>query len=190
MRQFLRYSSMNPYVFSSPPKHSFGRLWITCTHPSCLNCSNMLEVDQTERLWQRAADRASPVGCWGGSDMKTGGKNKGLSGLLKMPGPRQPIRIHSVKQAWNTRQLQEALKHSKLTVCQKIRCQNGEMLAYETHFTRSDFLKHKPVNIFSCFFMNTSQTFSHNRRFNLLDQVLRKAAQVNIFHSLHVRWKE
>lgn len=54
----------NLFAFSSPPKHSFGRLWITCTHP-CLNCSNMLEVDQTERLSQGTADRASPRGLLG-----------------------------------------------------------------------------------------------------------------------------
>lgn len=41
----------------------------------------MLEVDQTEGLSEREADRASPAGCWG-SDMKTG-KEQRLVGTVK-----------------------------------------------------------------------------------------------------------
>lgn len=41
-------------------------------------------------------------------------KNKGLSGLLKTPGPQQPIKIHSEKQAWNTRWLHEPLKRVRI----------------------------------------------------------------------------
>lgn len=73
-------TSCEPGLLLISPKHSSGRLWITCTHP-CLNCSNMLEVDQTEWLSERTADRASPVGCWG-SDMKTG-KEQRLVGTVK-----------------------------------------------------------------------------------------------------------
>lgn len=67
-----------PVCLLISPQHSYGRLWITCPHP-CLNCSNMLEVDQTERF---AQPTELPLWAVGDQTWKQE-KNKGLSGQLK-----------------------------------------------------------------------------------------------------------
>lgn len=112
------------------PKHSFGSLWITCTHP-CLNCSNMLEVDQTERLLERTADRASPVGCWG-SDMKTG-KEQRLVGTVKdawtIAAHQNSFSETGMKYPQTARTSQTC--QNSTSVSQKIWCQNREILAYD-----------------------------------------------------------
>lgn len=84
---FLRYSSRTERVFSSPPK-TLSWQALNYLHSSlCLNCSNMLEVDQTERLFffffgARGRQELPAVGCWG-SDMITGGKEQRLVGTVK-----------------------------------------------------------------------------------------------------------
>jgi len=71
-----------------------------------------------------------PVGLLGNQTWKWG-KNKGWSRLLKMPETQQSVRINSVKQALDTRQLQETFRHVK-TVHLSFRkwCQNRLILTY------------------------------------------------------------
>lgn len=120
-RCFLRYSSWTPRIFFISTKNTFlAGFELPALTP-------LPKLFKYVRSWSnrkasffflfffsgaRGRQELPPVGCWG-SDMKTGGKNKGLSGLLKTSGPEQPIKIHSVKQAWNTRRLQAPLKHVK-----------------------------------------------------------------------------
>lgn len=119
------------------PKHFFGRLWITCTHP-CLNCSNMLEVDQTERLSARAADRAAPVGCWG-SDMKTR-KEQRLVGTVKDAWTTAAHQNSFSETSMSTRRMQEPLKHVKTPLLSVGKCgvKTGGYLHFSPPQTYSD----------------------------------------------------
>lgn len=162
---------MIPSHLHISPKHFFffffGSLWITCAHP-CLNCSNMLGVDQTERLSERAARQSFPCGLLGIRHEKQK-KNKGLSGLLKTPGPRWNIKIHLVKQAWNTRWLRELLKHVKtpLLSLRNVVSEQGETFKWDTQplldllfvCFKDEVINTKPES--RVLSMNTSHTFSH-----------------------------
>lgn len=131
------------------PKHFFfGRLWITCTHP-CLNCSNMLEVDQTERLSARTADRAAPVGCWG-SDMKTR-KEQRLVGTVKDAWTIAAHQNSFSETGMNTRRMQEPLKHVKTPLLSVGKCgvkTGGYLHLKPLLHLLSAHLKHRAITCF------------------------------------------
>ena len=87
----------------------------------------MLEVDQTEGLSEREADRASPAGCWG-SDMKTG-KEQRLVGTVKddwtTAAHQNSFSETGVKYP-PTASCSETCQNST-SVSQKIQCQNREI---------------------------------------------------------------
>lgn len=154
---------------SSPPKTLSWQALNYLHSPLCLNCSNMLEVDQTERLLfffffffrSTRPTRASPRGLLG-IRHENRGKEQRLVGTVKDVWTRAAhqnsfgetgMKYPPTASASQTRQ-------NSTSVWQRIWCQNRE--------TRSLLLLQlKPINIFSAALLSTnaSQTFSQTSHF-------------------------
>lgn len=116
---FLLYSLWN-WVPSHLPKTLFWQA-LNYLHSSLPKLFKYVRSWSNRKAFEAYGRQSFPP--WAvGDQMWKQGKNKGLSGLLKTPGPQQPIKIHSVKQAWNTRRLQEPLKHVRTPLLSLRKC--------------------------------------------------------------------